>query len=292
MDSINALTDGLKDGGMDYISCFPGLYNKEIFFKLGGEEIFMNEKIAYEKALAACNTGKRSVVTFDSFGLNIISDLYLNSIISGVSRGLVIILTEDIKISRSQYSQDYRSYLNINVGLCFEPSTIEEAYYVAYESFSISEELDIPVVIRLTKQFFDLKGEYNKLEIKKNNKSFAKNEEKYVVHSINDIQEKYNLKNKLALIDKFIEYYHYLKKCNFITSYKNKCIVFGNCQREINNYESYEILQISTYPAPKKIIEEFLFDSNNVIVLEQVNTYGFNIVKDIVGNNFVYVKPY
>jgi indolepyruvate ferredoxin oxidoreductase alpha subunit len=162
IEALEALCHGLLDGGCNYVTNFPGFYSHDIFSMLRGKHIALNEKVAYEMGFGASLAGARTVVTFKSFGLNVAADPFLNSMVSGINAGLVVILTEDVEVAGSQCRQDSRYYRDFYGGLWFEPTNIQEAYQIAYNAFKWSEELDIPIVIRLTNQFFEISGEYER----------------------------------------------------------------------------------------------------------------------------------
>ena len=55
----------------------------------------VNEKVAYEVALANSMTGRRSAVSMKQVGLNVASDPFLRSAYLGVTGGLVVIVADD-----------------------------------------------------------------------------------------------------------------------------------------------------------------------------------------------------
>ena len=55
----------------------------------------VNEKIAYEVALAASYTGKRAAVVMKQVGLNVAADPFMRSAYLGVKGGLVVVVADD-----------------------------------------------------------------------------------------------------------------------------------------------------------------------------------------------------
>lgn len=276
--SIDALVTGLKDGGCSYVTNFPG-FNSHIFFdKLGGKHISTNERVAYELAYGASMAGNRSVVVFKGVGLNIAADSFLHSVLNGLNAGIVVILTEDIEAVSSPESQDSRPYRDIFGGLWLEPTSVQKAYEYGYQAFEWSEKFNLPVVIRLTNQFFKLNGKYLKKPIKNKKKLIEKNRDKYI--SFWKTRDD-NLKKKLAMVDLFIEKSnHHIKK----SSKTKGIIVVGNCHRELKTYSlsEYETLYLSTYPLPKSVIKQFCRNKSEIIVLEQGINYAFRQIKNII----------
>ena len=94
--------------------------------------------------------GKRSMVCMKHVGLNVAADAFMNSAITGVNGGLVVVVADDPSMHSSQNEQDSRYYGKFAQIPVFEPSNQQEAYDIAQEAFELSEKYKIPVMIRLT----------------------------------------------------------------------------------------------------------------------------------------------
>ncbi len=109
----------------------------------------VNEKVAYEEALGVSFAGKRSLVSMKHVGLNVAADPFMNSAITGTNGGLVVVVADDPSMHSSQNEQDSRYYAQFAQILCLEPSDHQEAYDMTRWAFDISEELGVPVMVRL-----------------------------------------------------------------------------------------------------------------------------------------------
>jgi indolepyruvate ferredoxin oxidoreductase alpha subunit len=109
----------------------------------------VNEKVAYEEALGVSFAGKRAMVSMKHVGLNVAADPFMNSAITGANGGLVVVAADDPGMHSSQNEQDSRYYARFARLPCLEPSNHQEAYDMALDAFDISEELGLPVMIRL-----------------------------------------------------------------------------------------------------------------------------------------------
>jgi indolepyruvate ferredoxin oxidoreductase alpha subunit len=109
----------------------------------------VNEKVAYEEALGVSYAGKRALVSMKHVGLNVAADPFMNSAITGANGGLVVVVADDPGMHSSQNEQDSRYFAEFAQVFCFEPSNHQEAYDMTREAFDISEQLGIPVMIRL-----------------------------------------------------------------------------------------------------------------------------------------------
>lgn len=274
--SLLALKEGFKDAGIKFISNYPGFYSHKLFEALEGKIISLNERVAYAEAFGASLSGLRTVVTFKNVGLSMASDAYLHSLLSGVNAGLVMVVTDDTEVWGSQERQDSRPFLDFHGGLWFEPTTIQQAYDYAYMSFGISEKFDIPVGIRLTNQFFKLEGDFTKKDTINFVKSPIKDPSKNVIHPI------YWQKQLRALEKKKEEIQNYVNSLyeSLITNKENGIIMVGNCRNELDNYDltKYDVLTINTYPLPLELIEEFVRDKKEVVILEQGTNYAHKTI--------------
>jgi indolepyruvate ferredoxin oxidoreductase alpha subunit len=109
----------------------------------------VNEKVAFEEALGASFAGKRALVSFKHVGLNVAADPFMNSAMTGANGGLVVVSADDPGMHSSQNEQDSRFYARFAQILCFEPADHQECYDMTREAFDISENLGLPVLVRL-----------------------------------------------------------------------------------------------------------------------------------------------
>ncbi len=284
--ALQSLICGLKDGGLDLVTNFPGGQSYFVFNELGGSQISMNERVAFECAVGGSLAGRRSVVTLKGAGLNACADVFLHSVLSGVNAGLVVVLFDDIEAQSSPERQDSRPYIDVFGGLWLEPTSIGEAYGFGRDAFRWSEDLDVPVVIRITNQLLQLVGEFDRLPILKNKMLLMHNRDKYISHwkRRND-----NLKVKNVKIKEFIEDYY--KDYNFSFGSEVGIIKVGNCQREVEKYRGTHAdeLVVSTYPLPEKLIYNFAKGRKKLIVLEQGVNYAETKIRSLLNNKQEFV---
>ena len=109
----------------------------------------VNEKVAYEEALGVSFAGRRALVSMKHVGLNVAADPFMNSALTDIRGGLVVVVADDPGMHSSQNEQDSRYYADFARIVCFEPSDHQEAYAMTRHAFDISEFWNIPVLIRL-----------------------------------------------------------------------------------------------------------------------------------------------
>jgi indolepyruvate ferredoxin oxidoreductase alpha subunit len=149
---------GAIDAGMSGIYAYPGTPSTEIFEyverktkKAGDVHAFWstNEKVAYEEALGMSWAGKRALVCMKHVGLNVAADAFMNSAVTGTNGGLVLAIADDPGMHSSQNEQDSRYFAQFALIPCFEPRNQQECYDMMHEAFDLSEELALPVMVRL-----------------------------------------------------------------------------------------------------------------------------------------------
>lgn len=266
---LKAIASGLIDGGAKTTYGFPGFSSEKILEQINPSyTISTNERTAYAEAYGSAIAGARSVVAFKNIGLNIASDAYLHSVISGVNAGLVICITDDIEVWGSQEHQDSRPLIDYYGGLLFEPDSLQAAYDFSLGAFELSESLDIPIVIRITNQSLKLKGYYAQSKAAKTKTSMPKRKvapEKFVVHPYYYQQQSANLATKKIAVQRYVEEKHsplHNKKHNDGT------LRFGLGNNADHIYKNLDILQINTVPAPQAAIKTFLKQHSQVTVAE------------------------
>lgn len=288
---IKALSDGLLAGGVEFVSNFPGFFSHDIFKALGGECISINERVAFETAYGASLAGKRSVVTMKNVGLNVCADPLLHSVISGVNAGLVIIVTDDIDVVASQEKQDSRHYFDFFGGLWFEPKSMQSAYDISKKAFHYSEKYDVPVVIRLTNNYFKLTGEYAANTVNENHTNCShiiqNNPEKYIVYPTYWKRQHANLLAKQSKIALFVEEF-YNKTIQVLTKKNSRLLVVVGSSDEnqiSERYLDWDILRLETYPIPEKLILTSLKNKNEICVIEHGDNYVRNKINMLQGSS-------
>jgi indolepyruvate ferredoxin oxidoreductase alpha subunit len=108
-----------------------------------------NEKVAYEEALGVSYAGRRAVVSMKHVGLNVAADPFINSGLTGVNGGLVVVVADDPGMHSSQNEQDSRYLGEFAKIPVLEPGNQQECYDLTREAFDLSERLGLPVLLRI-----------------------------------------------------------------------------------------------------------------------------------------------
>ena len=128
-----AMARGLLEAGVQCATSYPGTPASEIleavlrFKKQENVPLFaewaINEKVAFETALAQSYLGRRAAVSMKQVGLNVAADPLMSAAYIGVKGGFVIIAADDPGPKSSQTEQDSRFQAFFAKIPVFDPSS-------------------------------------------------------------------------------------------------------------------------------------------------------------------------
>lgn len=154
-----AIALGAIHAGLSGVYAYPGTPSTEITEFIQGNALAKergihshwctNEKTAMEAALGMSYAGKRALVCMKHVGMNVCADAFVNSAITGVQGGLVVLAADDPSMHSSQNEQDSRFYGKFALIPIFEPSNQQEAYDMMSVAFDYSEAIKEPVLLRI-----------------------------------------------------------------------------------------------------------------------------------------------
>ena len=96
--------------------------------------------------------------------MNVAADPLFTAAYTGIRGGLVVINADDPQMHSSQNEQDNRNYAFAAKVPMLEPSDPSEAKEMLQQAFALSEQLDTPVLFRITTRIAHVKGVVNKGE--------------------------------------------------------------------------------------------------------------------------------
>ena len=155
-----AIAQGAIDAGLSGVYAYPGTPSTEITEYIQHNSLATerglhsrwctNEKTAMEAALGMSFMGKRAMVCMKHVGLNVCADPFVNSAMTGVNGGVVVVVADDPSMHSSQDEQDSRFYGKFAMLPVFEPASQQEAYDMMAAAFDYSERQQLPVLMRVT----------------------------------------------------------------------------------------------------------------------------------------------
>ena len=150
-----AVARGAYEAGVRVAAAYPGTPSTEILENLAKYEVVYsewapNEKVALDVAIGAAYAGSRSMAVMKHVGLNVAADAFFYASMTGMEAGLVLVCADDPNMYSSQNEQDNRNYAKFARVPCLEPSDSQEAKDMVGVALDMSEQVDGPVMLRLT----------------------------------------------------------------------------------------------------------------------------------------------
>lgn len=155
-----AIARGLLEAGCTVATSYPGTPASEIMGALAKwkrrdrlalhVEWSVNEKVAFEVALANSYAGRRSAVSMKQVGLNVAADPLMSAAYTGVKGGFLVIVADDPGPHSSQTEQDSRFTAMAALLPVLDPAGPQQARDWVTRAFDLSEQYQLPVMIRPT----------------------------------------------------------------------------------------------------------------------------------------------
>ena len=285
-----AIAQGAIDAGLSGVYAYPGTPSTEITEYIQANALAKerglhsrwctNEKTAMEAALGMSFMGKRAMVCMKHVGLNVCADPFVNSTMTGVGGGVVVVVADDPSMHSSQDEQDSRFYGKFAMLPVFEPSNQQEAYDMMADAFDYSERQQLPVLMRVTTRMA-----HSRAVVVVKDEARAENDKNYDAAAANWVLLPANARRRN---DKVTAQQVQLE-ADAVSSTYNKLILPASgsgCPLGIiasgiaYNYvmetlakrsfkQEVSILKVSQYPLPKTLVRQMLDVCDKVLVVEE-----------------------
>jgi indolepyruvate ferredoxin oxidoreductase alpha subunit len=289
MSGNEAAARGAYDAGVSFAAAYPGTPSTEILENIAlfkGDVIAEwapNEKVALESAIGASIAGARALSAMKMVGVNVAADPLFSFAYCGVNGGFVLVSADDPSLHSSQNEQDNRFYAPFAKIPMLEPSDSQESYDMMRGAYVISETFDAPVLFRMTTRVCHSKSlvalaERTEVPLR----PYLKNTAKYDLIPAVSRRLRVTLEAKMERLAEFSETCEFNRiewhdaKIGIVTSgiaYQYARDVFGNGA-------SYLKLGF-TNPLPKKLIADFAAKVRTLYVIEELEPYLENQIKQL-----------
>jgi indolepyruvate ferredoxin oxidoreductase, alpha subunit len=279
-----AIAQAALDAGLSGMYAYPGTPSTEIMEYIQSSEESTsnnvhrewssNEKTAIEAALGMSYAGKRAMVAMKHVGLNVAADGFINSAITGVNGGLIIVSADDPSMHSSQNEQDSRFYGKFASVPCFEPSNQQEAYDMVFDAFEVSEKYKIPVLFRITTRLAHSRASIIlKAAEPQNNLSLPSDPLQFVL--LPAIARK-RYKSLLSVYES-LKYENRISKYNWFKDGNKRDLGIITCGIAYNYFlenvgesdNDIPVLKITAYPFPKDLILDITERCKEILILEE-----------------------
>ena len=287
-----AAVRGLIEAGISIAATYPGTPSSEIGNVLSVLakdaniyfEFSTNEKVAMEVAATAAASGRRSFTFMKHVGMNVAADSFMTTAYSGVNGGMVILSADDPSLFSSQNEQDTRNYAKLANVPILEPSNCQEVKDMVKYAFDLSEQFNLPVIVRTTTRVSHMRGVVEFGDVKDNSSNcddhwkrghFNKDPSQYVpvpafagdmhvklwdkIHKIEDVSNKSDFNCEIGSDKKYG-----LIASSSAFNYAHDVVKFNDLD--------IKILKLGfSYPFPQDKVAEFLNDVDEVFIVEEVD---------------------
>lgn len=292
-----AIALGAINAGLSGVYAYPGTPSTEIteFIQQDPTAIqrgihsrwCTNEKTAMEEALGMSYAGKRALVCMKHVGMNVCADAFVNSSITGVKGGVVVVAADDPSMHSSQNEQDSRYYGKFAMVPTFEPSTQQEAYDMISEAFDLSEKLSLPVLFRTVTRLAHSRASVEVGKAREEN-AFSPSEGKSWVLLPRIARVQY-----AALIDKqpdILKYNESVAGIECQSKTRKASLGVIACGLAYNYVKEsgadVPILKINRYPIPEAAVKSLAAGCSRILVVEDGQPFAEYSVRVILGHDY------
>ena len=295
-----AIALGAIHAGLSGVYAYPGTPSTEITEFIQGNKIASergihsrwatNEKTAMEAALGMSYMGKRALVCMKHVGLNVCADPFVNSGMTGVNGGVIVLVADDPSMHSSQDEQDSRFYGKFALIPTFEPSSQQEAYDMMAVAFEYSEAQKLPVLMRVTTRMA-----HSRAVVEVATEAQAEKPLNYDAVASNWVLLPANARKRNNIVtaqqatleeDAVNSKYNSLNISESGKKYPLGIIASGIAYNYINECfpegSPYPILKISQYPLPKKLVRELCNACESVLVVEEGQPFIEDMLRGVV----------
>ena len=298
-----AIALGAIHAGISGVYAYPGTPSTEITEFIQNNKLAQernlhstwctNEKTAMEAALGMSYAGKRALVCMKHVGMNVAADAFVNSAITGVNGGLVVLAADDPSMHSSQNEQDSRFYGKFAMLPILEPSNQQEAYDMMNDAYTLSEELKLPVLMRVVTRLAHSRAGVKVGEVGEENQLNPDSERTHWVLLPAIARNQYAaLIKKQEQLEKVSRKspYNGLENFNPDSSYEFGIIACGigyNYVKECDTDDSpVPVLKVSQYPLPAEEIQKMADCCKYILVVEDGQPFVEEQVKALLSSDY------
>ncbi len=292
-----AIAYGALQSGVAVATSYPGSPSSSTIEFLRGfveshglhVEWSTNEKVAFETAVGASIGGVPALMGCKGVGFNVALDTVMVANLTDVGAGLVILLGDDPGAWATQNDQDTRPIAWGSELPMLEPATPSEGITMTREAFRLSREMQMPVIVRITKTYGALEEEIDLPEIPRSTfvrpHAFERHPMRWISVPGNAVQLHRRLHGRLESIAERFESADF----NSVSgSGKIGVIAAGVIHTKLMDVlqdadaTDLSILKLSTlWPLPAGQIAGFLRSTEKTLILEENEPFLETLIKSL-----------
>ncbi len=292
-----AIARGCLEAGVVLGAGYPGTPSTEMLETLAEisehfpqikTEWSINEKVGFEVAFGGSMCNARSIAGMKHVGLNVAADAFMTACYAGARGGFVVLSADDPECFSSQNEQDNRYYGIHALTPVFEPTSPDEAKEMVKYAFEFSEKFEAIVVFRTTTRLNHARGDVTlgKITTLDREYAFDWNRARWTFLPTNARIYRLKLLERLEKITQFADQFPFTA---LTLSDKSR---FGILTSGVPYAHTMDALQLlggsaevsilklgMVYPPPKKLIRQLLEHCDKVLVIEELEPFLENILK-------------
>ncbi|MBQ9404931.1 MAG: indolepyruvate ferredoxin oxidoreductase subunit alpha, partial [Synergistaceae bacterium] len=289
MQGNTAAARGLYEAGCCVASSYPGTPSTEITEEAAKfNEIYCewapNEKVAMETAFGASLAGKRSFCGMKHVGLNVAADPLFTVSYTGINAGMVICVADDPAMHSSQNEQDSRHYARAAKLPMLEPADSQEALEFFKMAYSLSEDFDSPVIVKMCTRIAHSQSLVEVGErVNAPSRPYVKNIAKYVMMPGNAIKRHPIVEQRIRQLQEFAD----STEINRIEHGKDNSIGIITSSTSYQYVKEacgdlYPVLKLGMiWPLPDEKIKAFAQGVKRLVIVEELDPFIENYCRSL-----------
>ncbi|WP_350344073.1 thiamine pyrophosphate-dependent enzyme [Proteinivorax tanatarense] len=271
------IAQGFYEAGGKVAASYPGSPTVEILDTLSSyqgvySEFSTNEKVALEVAIGGSFAGVRSMAVMKHVGVNIAADPLMTFTQTKTLGGFVLVSGDDPGLASSQNEQDNRFFGKFaNMGV-LDPADSQESLDYTKQAFEISEELQGPMMLRITSRLCHGRSIVNVGERKEvaPKETIADSDDSYCMIPPASKEAQFFMKERLDRLKS----YAYDTNLNKLEENGSDTLIITsglmyNILKEVNPHVDVWKLGL-VYPINEEKAKEITANYNKVIVIEEM----------------------
>ena len=296
-----AIARGALEAGIGVATAYPGTPSSEVIATLAKVakkrgmyvEWSVNEKVAVEVAAAAALSGVRAITAMKQNGLNVALDFLANLALTGVEKGMVLMVGDDPGGLSSTNEQDSRHIARILDLPLLEPATFQEAKDMTRWAFEISEAISNVCMIRSVTRISHARGnvEFGELPVVDKNARFDTSKAYAGIGGVAPNLHKAVHEGQDKVSDLFDEspfnaYMGPEAPDLLIVASGSGWIYASEAVRTLDLESSVGVVKLgTTWPLPSQFLKTQLSKASRILVVEEVDAFLETNLKAFVVDN-------
>ncbi len=286
MTGNQAVARGFYEAGGYIAASYPGSPTVEIMETVkeicpeAYAEFSINEKVAVEVAIGGSFSGARAMASMKHVGVNVAMDPLMTFTQTKINGGFVLVTGDDPGMASSQNEQDNRTLGKFANMAIFDPGNSQEALDYTKAAFEISEQYNMPVMVRITSRVCHGRcvvetGEREQREIS----GFHGEIKDYGMIPPNTFAKQYVMKERIERLTAENSNYEYepspTGKADVLIVTSG--LVYYNLKELGTDISIFKLGMV--YPLPVKKLQELAAQYERVIVIEEMLPFIENELK-------------